>query len=66
MLRRVLRAVLTHPTPAELLAFLREHVHAGGVTLHLAGELEVTPGDVAAVLQAREGRTGLKGPKEVG
>lgn len=41
MLRRVLRAVLTHPTPAELLAFLREHVHTGGVTLHLAGELEV-------------------------
>ena len=35
-------------------------------TLFALAELGVTPGDVAAVLQAREGRTGLKGPKEVG
>lgn len=40
ILRCVLRSVLTHPSPPELLKFLRLHLHAGA-TLHLAGELEV-------------------------
>ncbi|UWX65108.1 bifunctional phosphoribosyl-AMP cyclohydrolase/phosphoribosyl-ATP diphosphatase HisIE [Deinococcus rubellus] len=35
-------------------------------TLFALAEVGVTPGDVARVLQAREGRTGLKGPKEIG
>ncbi|MFC4454969.1 bifunctional phosphoribosyl-AMP cyclohydrolase/phosphoribosyl-ATP diphosphatase HisIE [Deinococcus sonorensis] len=35
-------------------------------TLFAMAEVGVTPADVAAVLEAREGRTGLKGPKEVG
>ena len=35
-------------------------------TLFAMAELGVTPGDVAAVLEAREGRSGLKGPKEAG
>ena len=35
-------------------------------TLFALAEVGVTPGDVAQVLQAREGRTGLKGPKEIG
>ncbi len=35
-------------------------------TLFAMAEVGVTPGDVAAVLQGREGRTGLKGPKEIG
>ena len=35
-------------------------------TLFAMAEVGVTPGDVAAVLRGREGRTGLKGPKEVG
>ena len=34
--------------------------------LFALAEVGVSPGDVAAVLQAREGKTGLKGPKEVG
>ncbi|WP_309572355.1 endonuclease NucS [Deinococcus sp.] len=36
----MLRSVLTAPAPADLLDFLRAHLHAGA-TLHLAGELEV-------------------------
>ncbi|WP_425145495.1 bifunctional phosphoribosyl-AMP cyclohydrolase/phosphoribosyl-ATP diphosphatase HisIE [Deinococcus sp.] len=35
-------------------------------TLLAMAELNVTPRDVAAVLETREGRSGLKGPKEVG
>ena len=35
-------------------------------TLFAMAELGVSPGDVAAVLGAREGKTGLKGPKEIG
>jgi phosphoribosyl-AMP cyclohydrolase / phosphoribosyl-ATP pyrophosphohydrolase len=35
-------------------------------TLFAMAEVGVTPGDVAAVLEAREGRSGLKGPKEAG
>ncbi|WP_041227568.1 bifunctional phosphoribosyl-AMP cyclohydrolase/phosphoribosyl-ATP diphosphatase HisIE [Deinococcus deserti] len=35
-------------------------------TLFAMAEVGVSPGDVAAVLQEREGRTGLKGPKEAG
>jgi phosphoribosyl-AMP cyclohydrolase / phosphoribosyl-ATP pyrophosphohydrolase len=35
-------------------------------TLFAMAELGVTPQDVAEVLQGREGRTGLKGPKEAG
>lgn len=35
-------------------------------TLFAMAEVGVSPADVAAVLQAREGKTGLKGPKEVG
>ena len=35
-------------------------------TLFALAEVDVTPADVAAVLQGREGRSGLKGPKEVG
>ncbi len=35
-------------------------------TLFALAEVGVTPGDVAGVLQAREGRSGLKGPKEIG
>ncbi|MBZ9750992.1 bifunctional phosphoribosyl-AMP cyclohydrolase/phosphoribosyl-ATP diphosphatase HisIE [Deinococcus sp. HMF7604] len=35
-------------------------------TLFALAEVGVTPADVAAVLQEREGKTGLKGPKEVG
>lgn len=35
-------------------------------TLFAMAELGVTPADVAAVLHAREGKSGLKGPKEVG
>ncbi len=35
-------------------------------TLFAMAEVGVSPGEVAAVLQAREGRSGLKGPKEVG
>ncbi|GGK22185.1 histidine biosynthesis bifunctional protein HisIE [Deinococcus malanensis] len=35
-------------------------------TLFAMAEVGVSPGDVAAVLQQREGRTGLKGPKEAG
>ncbi|RJF73262.1 bifunctional phosphoribosyl-AMP cyclohydrolase/phosphoribosyl-ATP diphosphatase HisIE [Deinococcus cavernae] len=35
-------------------------------TLFALAEVGVSPGDVARVLQAREGQTGLKGPKEVG
>ena len=34
--------------------------------LFALAEVGVSPGDVAAVLQGREGRTGLKGPKEAG
>ena len=35
-------------------------------TLFAMAELGVTPADVAAVLEQREGRSGLKGPKEAG
>ena len=35
-------------------------------TLFALAEVGVTPSEVAAVLQAREGKTGLKGPKEIG
>ena len=35
-------------------------------TLFALAEVGVNPADVAAVLQEREGRSGLKGPKEVG
>ena len=35
-------------------------------TLFAMAELGVTPADVVAVLHAREGKSGLKGPKEVG
>ncbi len=35
-------------------------------TLFALAEVGVTPGEVAAVLQAREGKTGLKGPKDIG
>lgn len=35
-------------------------------TLFAMAEVGVTPQDVAAVLGAREGKSGLKGPKEVG
>lgn len=35
-------------------------------TLFAMAEVGVSPGDVAAVLHSREGRTGLKGPKEAG
>ena len=35
-------------------------------TLFAMAEVGVTPTDVAAVLEEREGRTGLKGPKEAG
>ncbi|MHA0034946.1 bifunctional phosphoribosyl-AMP cyclohydrolase/phosphoribosyl-ATP diphosphatase HisIE [Deinococcus sp. PESE-38] len=35
-------------------------------TLFALAEVGVTPADVAAVLQGREGKSGLKGPKEVG
>ena len=52
----MLQAVLTHPTPYELLTFLRRHLHptaAGGVTLHLAGELEVVyAGRAASMAEA--------------
>ena len=34
--------------------------------LFALAEVGVTPDNVAAVLRAREGRTGLKGPKEIG
>lgn len=52
----MLQAVLTHPTPHELLTFLRRHLHptaAGGATLHLAGELEVVyQGRAASMAEA--------------
>ncbi|ADV67018.1 bifunctional phosphoribosyl-AMP cyclohydrolase/phosphoribosyl-ATP diphosphatase HisIE [Deinococcus maricopensis] len=35
-------------------------------TLFAMAEVGVTPGDVARVLEGREGKSGLKGPKEVG
>lgn len=35
-------------------------------TLFALAEVGVTPGDVARVLEVREGKSGLKGPKEVG
>ncbi|WP_424949503.1 bifunctional phosphoribosyl-AMP cyclohydrolase/phosphoribosyl-ATP diphosphatase HisIE [Deinococcus sp.] len=35
-------------------------------TLFAMAEVGVTPAEVAAVLEAREGRSGLKGPKEAG
>lgn len=35
-------------------------------TLFAMAEIGVTPADVAAVLREREGKSGLKGPKEVG
>ncbi|GGL96500.1 bifunctional phosphoribosyl-AMP cyclohydrolase/phosphoribosyl-ATP diphosphatase HisIE [Deinococcus aerophilus] len=35
-------------------------------TLFAMAEVGVSPGEVAAVLQAREGKSGLKGPKEAG
>ena len=35
-------------------------------TLFAMAEVGVSPGDVAAVLQGREGKTGLRGPKEAG
>ncbi|GBF06959.1 bifunctional phosphoribosyl-AMP cyclohydrolase/phosphoribosyl-ATP pyrophosphatase protein [Deinococcus aerius] len=35
-------------------------------TLFALAEVGVSPADVAAVLQGREGKSGLKGPKEVG
>jgi phosphoribosyl-ATP pyrophosphohydrolase/phosphoribosyl-AMP cyclohydrolase len=35
-------------------------------TLFALAEVGVTPGDVAQVLKSREGRTGLRGPKEAG
>ncbi|MFC4426180.1 bifunctional phosphoribosyl-AMP cyclohydrolase/phosphoribosyl-ATP diphosphatase HisIE [Deinococcus navajonensis] len=35
-------------------------------TLFAMAEVGVSPGDVAAVLNAREGKSGLKGPKEAG
>ncbi|WP_034386901.1 bifunctional phosphoribosyl-AMP cyclohydrolase/phosphoribosyl-ATP diphosphatase HisIE [Deinococcus sp. YIM 77859] len=35
-------------------------------TLFAMAEVGVSPADVAAVLQGREGKSGLKGPKEVG
>ncbi|EYB68867.1 bifunctional phosphoribosyl-AMP cyclohydrolase/phosphoribosyl-ATP pyrophosphatase [Deinococcus phoenicis] len=35
-------------------------------TLFALAEVGVSPAEVAAVLQGREGRSGLKGPKEVG
>ncbi|BDP42699.1 histidine biosynthesis bifunctional protein HisIE [Deinococcus aetherius] len=35
-------------------------------TLFTMAEVGVSPADVATVLQGREGRSGLKGPKEVG
>ena len=35
-------------------------------TLFAMAEVGVSPGDVAAVLRGREGRSGLKGPKEAG
>ncbi|WP_291425709.1 bifunctional phosphoribosyl-AMP cyclohydrolase/phosphoribosyl-ATP diphosphatase HisIE [Deinococcus sp.] len=35
-------------------------------TLFAMAEIGVSPSEVAAVLQGREGKTGLKGPKEVG
>lgn len=35
-------------------------------TLFALAEVGVSPADVAAVLQGREGQSGLKGPKEVG
>ncbi|WP_019586322.1 bifunctional phosphoribosyl-AMP cyclohydrolase/phosphoribosyl-ATP diphosphatase HisIE [Deinococcus apachensis] len=35
-------------------------------TLFAMAELGVSPADVAAVLRTREGKSGLKGPKEVG
>lgn len=35
-------------------------------TLFALAEVGVSPAEVAAVLQAREGKSGLKGPKEVG
>ncbi|WP_165795269.1 bifunctional phosphoribosyl-AMP cyclohydrolase/phosphoribosyl-ATP diphosphatase HisIE [Deinococcus koreensis] len=35
-------------------------------TLFALAEVGVSPAEVAAVLQAREGRTGLRGPKEAG
>lgn len=35
-------------------------------TLFAMAEVGVSPGDVAAVLREREGRSGLKGPKEAG
>ncbi|MGY2895823.1 bifunctional phosphoribosyl-AMP cyclohydrolase/phosphoribosyl-ATP diphosphatase HisIE [Deinococcus sp. UYEF24] len=35
-------------------------------TLFAMAEVGVTPAEVAAVLEEREGRTGLKGPKEAG
>ncbi|WP_245872809.1 bifunctional phosphoribosyl-AMP cyclohydrolase/phosphoribosyl-ATP diphosphatase HisIE [Deinococcus planocerae] len=35
-------------------------------TLFVMAEVGVSPADVGAVLQGREGRSGLKGPKEVG
>lgn len=35
-------------------------------TLFVLAEVGVSPADVAAVLQGREGRSGLRGPKEVG
>ncbi len=35
-------------------------------TLFAMAEVGVSPAEVAAVLQGREGKTGLKGPKEIG
>lgn len=35
-------------------------------TLFALAEIGVTPGDVARVLEAREGKSGLRGPKEAG
>ncbi len=35
-------------------------------TLFAMAEVGVSPGDVAAILQGREGKSGLKGPKEAG
>lgn len=73
----MLQAVLTHPTPQELLHFLREHLHpsaAGRVTLHLAGELEVMYAGRAAsmaeagdrfVIVKPDGSVQVHGPKGV-
>lgn len=72
-LDRVLKKVAEEAGEVLLAAKNRDPAELGGEvadllfhTLFAMAEVGVTPGDVARVLEEREGRSGLKGPKEVG